>query len=204
MPYTRIFGDLRFRARSKHWDHLDKMISYPYVAEDVRNMRKTTETKSLFDKYIYLNEQCFGDLLPYKTLGNNPILEVVPDLSSKGKTRDDHSIQLTDENDYDSLAHEMVHSFLLLFKEVEEDNETTTGRTIGDMRVNDEMIKHLKIKYNSEVDVSSSEKDDVVSYAGHNSLFYECLYNCFLLWGPDHINYALVTDNDVHVQQLKF
>lgn len=188
MSYTRIFGDLRFHAGSKHWGHLDKMVSSPYGAKDVRDMRKTTG--SLMYKYTYLNKQCFGDLLPYNTLGNNPILEVVPDLSSKGKTKDDHSIQLADENDYDSLAHEMVHSFLLLFKEVEEDNETWTGRTIGDMEVNDTMIKDLKIKYNTEVDVSSSEKDDVVSYAGHNSLFYECLYNCFLLWGPDHINYA--------------
>ena len=110
-------------------------------------------------------------------------------LSSKGKTKDDHSIQLAGENDYDSLAHEMVHSFLLLFKEVEEDNKTWTGKTIGDMKVNDIMIKDLEIKYNSEVDVSSSEKDGVVSYAAHNSLFYECLYNCFLLWGPDHIKY---------------
>jgi len=189
MPYTRIFGDLRFCARSKHWYHLDVMVSSPYVAEDVRNMRQTAKSISLIDKYTYLNKQCFGDLLPYYTVGNNPILEVVPDLSSKGKTKDDHSIQLAGENDYDSLAHEMVHSFLLLFKEVEEDNETWTGRTIGDMKVNDIMIKDLEIKYNSEVDVSSSEKDGVVSYAAHNSLFYECLYNCFLLWGPDHIKY---------------
>lgn len=190
MPYTRIFGDLRFRARSKHWNHLCVMVSSPYGAEDVRNMKQTAKSKSLIDKYTYLNKQCFGDLLPYNTLGNNPILEVVPDLSSKGKTKDDHSIQLADENDYKSLAHEMVHSFLLLFKEVGEDNKTWTGRTIGDMKVNDIMITDLEIKYNSEVDVSSSEKDGVVSYAGHNSLFYECLYNCFLLWGPYHINYA--------------
>ena len=153
-------------------------------------MRQTAESKSLIDKYRYLNKQCFGDLLPYTIFGNNPILEVVPDLSSKGKTKDDHSIQLAGENDYDSLAHEMVHSFLLLFKEVKEDNETWTGRTIGDIPVNDEMIEDLEIKYNSEVDVSTSYKDGVVSYAGHNSLFYECLYNCFLLWGPNHINYA--------------
>jgi hypothetical protein len=190
MPYTRIFGDLRFRARSKHWNHLDNMISYPYVAEDVRNIRNTAETKRLMDKYIYLNEQCFGGLLPDKTLGNNPIIEVVPDLTSKGKTKDDHSIQLADWNDFDSLAHEMTHSFLLLFKEVEKDNETHTGRTIGDVEANDEMIEDLNIKYSYQVDVSFTEKDYVVSYAGHNSLFYECLYNCFLLWGPDHVNYA--------------
>jgi hypothetical protein len=166
------------------------MVSYPYVAEDARNMRKTTETKRLIDKYIYLNDQCFENLLPLKTLGNNPILEVVPDLTSKGKTKDDHSIQLADGNDFDTLAHEMIHSFLLLFKEVERDNETPTGRAIGDMEVNGVMIKDLQIRYNSQVDVSFTEKDYVVSYTGHNSLFYECLYNCFLLWGPDHKNYA--------------
>lgn len=185
MPYTRIFGDLQFRARSKHWNHLDEMLSYPYEAQDVRDIKETTETLALIDKYIFLNKQCFGDFLPYKPLGNNPIIEVVPDLSNKGKTKDDHSIQIADENDFDSLAHEMVHSFLLLFKD-----QTCIGRTIGDMRVNDKMIEDLNIQYNGDVDVSSSKKDDVVSYAGHNSLFYQCLYNCFLLWGPDHINYA--------------
>lgn len=190
MPYTRLFGDLRFRARTKHWDHLDDMVSEPYNAKDVRKIRNTAESLSLAERYMYLNDECFGGLLPYKALSNNPIVEVVPDLPDKGKTRDDHSIRLADEDDFDSLAHEMTHSFLLLFKEVEDDNRTPTGRTIGDMRVNDEMIKDLNIRYDSRVDVSYVEEDYVVSYAGHNSLFYECLYNCFLLWGPKHVNYA--------------
>ena len=117
-------------------------------------------------------------------------MEVVPDMSVKGRTKDDHSIQLADEYDFNSLAHEMTHSFLLLFKEVEEDNTTPTGRTIGDMKVNDKMIEDLDIQYNSRVDISYKENEYVISYTGHNSLFYECLYNCFLLYGPEHVNYA--------------
>jgi len=193
MPYTRIFGDLRFYARSKHWAHLDNMVEKAYTAEDVKWMRTECKDMSVTDRYTFLNEQCFNSLLPKKTIIDEPIITVVTFLEYKGKTKEDHSIEIKDAMDLNTLIHEMVHSFMMYFPENEE-NEAgrymVTGRYIGDVEVNNAMIEDLDIRYNGEVDTSSNRVDGETSYAAHNSLFYECLMNCFLLWGPGHIDYT--------------
>ena len=169
-------GGFTFKARTKYWNHLYDICSEPYGVEDINWMREECEPLSLLERYEFLNHQCFASLLPTQKqiLSNNPLVFVDRTLKVRGKTKDDHTIVVKDD-DLDTLVHEMTHSFLLYFRV--EDGEF--DKFIGDIVVNDEMIEEFRIDYDGPVQTGYCIKDYIVSYAGHNSLFGHCLFNIF-------------------------
>ena len=169
-------GGIKFKARTKYWNHLYDICSEPYTEEDVQWMRDECEPMSLIERYEFLNNQCFASLLPFQSqiLSNNPLVSIDKSLKARGMTKDDHTIVLRDV-DVDTLVHEMTHSFLLYFRV--EDGEF--DKYIGDIKVNDEMIEEFRIDYDGPVQNGYCIKNYMVSYAGHNRLFGYCLFNIF-------------------------